>query len=393
VRDVRKPRLLYLVTEDWYFLSHRLPMAHAAQRAGYDVHVATRVGGRGGEIEAQGFVLHPLAWRRGSFDPLHLAGAVRMVRRLYRELAPDLVHHVALQPAIIGSLAAIGLPITCLNAVAGLGFAFTSRTAKALAVRGAMTALLRPLLNRRRAAVLVQNPDDRAQMIALGVAADRLFLIPGSGVDSARMMPLPEPDGAVTMAFVGRLIRDKGVATLIAAHDLLAARGRAPRLLLAGDPDPSNPASVSAAEIAAWRTRRGVELLGHVGDIGKVWAAAHIAVLPSRREGLPKSLLEAAAYGRPIIATDVPGCREIAREGINALLVPPDDPAALAQAIERLAGDADLRRRLGAAGRRLVEDEFSSERIGRDIVALYDRLIGRAALPVAAPPASSGSAR
>ena len=154
-------------------------------------------------------------------------------------------------------------------------------------------------------------------------------------------------------------------------------RGRAIRLLIAGDPDPPNPDSIPVAELAAWRQRPGVELLGHVADIREVWAAAHIAVLPSRREGLPKSLLEAAACGRPIVATDVPGCRAIARADVNALLCPPDDAAALAAAIERLAQDAELRARFGAAGRRLAEDEFSSRRIGRETVALYDRLLGR----------------
>ena len=151
------------------------------------------------------------------------------------------------------------------------------------------------------------------------------------------------------------------------------------RLLIAGAPDPANPDSIPAGEIATWSKRSGVELLGYVADIRAVWAAAHIAVLPSRREGLPKSLLEAAACGRSLVATDVPGCRAIARAGVNALLVPVDDAEALADVIDRLAQDAELRRRFGAASRRLAEDEFSSQRIGRETVALYDRLLGRAA--------------
>jgi glycosyltransferase involved in cell wall biosynthesis len=144
---------------------------------------------------------------------------------------------------------------------------------------------------------------------------------------------------------------------------------------LAGTPDPANPASIPPATVAKWKSQPGITALGYVADIRSVWAAAHIAVLPSRREGLPKSLLEAAACGRPIVATDVPGCREIARPGINATLVPVDDATALADAIERLAADPELRRRYGAEGRRLVEAEFSSARIGRDIVALYRRLL------------------
>jgi glycosyltransferase involved in cell wall biosynthesis len=379
------PKLVYLVTEDWYFLSHRLPMAHAARRAGYEVHVLTHVTEHGAAIEAQGFPVHPLAWRRGSMNPFDLLAIVRQVRGLYRTLAPDLIHHVALQPALIGSLAAMGLPFAQLNAIAGLGFAFTSRSAKARLLRPLFTALLRCVLRNPRAAVLVQNPDDSAAVGILGVPPDRVFLIPGSGVDADVLTPLAEPDGAITVAFVGRLLADKGIRTLVDAHELLASRRRPIRLLIAGEPDPANPASIPSGEIEAWKRRAGIVLLGHVPDIREVWAAAHIAVLPSRREGLPKSLLEAAACGRPIVATDVPGCREIARPNVNALLVPADDPAALAGALDRLAGDPDLRRQFGSAGRRMVEQEFSSECIGRATVALYDRLLGRNVLPGAAP--------
>ena len=178
------------------------------------------------------------------------------------------------------------------------------------------------------------------------------------------MKPLPEPPGPVTVGFVGRLLDDKGVAVLVRAHERLRQRGLHVRTLLAGAPDPSNPASIPAATLAEWRKREGLELLGHVTDIAGFWARTHIAVLPSRREGLPKSLLEAAACGRPIVATDVPGCREVARPDVNALLVPVDDDAALAEAIAELAQDADRRRRLGAAGRALAERAFSSRRIG-----------------------------
>jgi glycosyltransferase involved in cell wall biosynthesis len=170
-------------------------------------------------------------------------------------------------------------------------------------------------------------------------------------------------------------LEDKGLRALMAAHALLAERGRPLRLLLAGEPDPANPASISPAVLAQWRTRHGVAFLGQVADIRTVWAAAHIAVLPSRREGLPLSLLEAAACGRALVATDVPGCREIARPGVNAVLVPVDDAEALADALQRLADDPQLRADYGAAGRRLVEMEFSSDRIGREIVALYRRML------------------
>ena len=376
-RPAAAPVLLYLVTEDWYFLSHRIPMALAAQRAGYEVHVATHVVDGAERIEALGFQLHPLKWRRGSLNPFDLIAIIREVRTLYRRLAPDLVHHVALQPSVIGSLAARGLAIAQLNAFAGLGSTFTSQSLKSRLVRPVLKALLRWILNGRRASALVQNGDDRDAITAVGVDADRVFLIPGSGVDVDVLTPLPEPEGDVTIAYVGRLLEDKGLRTVISAHDLLNARGLPVRLLIAGLADPANPASIPDAEIQSWARKPNVTLLGHVNDVRWVWARAHIAVLLSRREGLPKSLLEAAACARPIVASDVPGCREIARNGVNGLLVPPDDPQALAAAIEQLTRDPALRRLYGAAGRHLVETEFSSARIGGKTVELYDRLLGR----------------
>jgi glycosyltransferase involved in cell wall biosynthesis len=372
-----KPVLVYLVTQDWYFMSHRVPMALAAQHAGYDVNVITHVNKHGAAMEALGFRVHPVEWRRGSIDPLAFCSNIRAVRRLYRAIAPDLVHHVAMQPTVVGSLAATGLPCVRLNALAGLGFVFTSATAKARLARPVMRALLRRVLGHPLAAVLVQNPDDRAAVKSLGIADDRIFTIPGSGVETDTLTPFPEPSEPITMAFVGRLLDDKGIRTLVRAHEILALRGQPVRLLIAGEPDPANPASIPPEEIMDWSRRPGIEVLGHVTIIGEVWKAAHIAVLPSRREGLPKSLLEAAACGRPIVATDVPGCREIAHQGVNALLVPPDDAQALANAIARLADDQDLRRKFGEASRRLVENEYSAERVGADIVALYDRLLNR----------------
>jgi glycosyltransferase involved in cell wall biosynthesis len=372
-----KPVLVYLVTEDWYFLSHRLPMARRAQRAGYEVHVVTHVVDGGVQIEAEGFHLHPVTWRRGSIDPRDFVSNIRAVRRLYRRINPDLVHHVSLQPTIVGSLAATGLRCVRLNALAGLGFTFTSETIKARLVRPVLRWLLRYVLGAPRAAVLVQNPDDRAAVERLGIAPERIFTIPGSGVETELLTPLPEPTGPVTMAFVGRLLDDKGIRTLVEAHDILTKRGEAVALLIAGQPDPANPVSVPLEEIERWRRRPGLTVLGQVTDIREVWKAAHIAVLPSRREGLPKSLLEAAACGRAIVATDVPGCREIARPDVNALLVPADNPQALADAIATLAKDADLRARFGAAGRRMVEDEFSAARVGAAVVALYGRLLGQ----------------
>ncbi len=371
-------KILYLVSEDWYFVSHRLPMARSAQRAGYEVHVATRIGSYAERIKGEGFVLHPIQWRRGTLNPIRLLAAIIETRRLYRQVRPDLVHHVAVVPTLIGSLAALGLPIVRLNALAGLGFAFTSDSPKARVVRPVASFLLRWLLKRANTTVLVQNPDDQRVVMKLGVPNDKIAVIPGSGVDIDILTQLPEPPGPFTVGFVGRLLDDKGVRTLVGAHELLAKRGITIHTLLAGEPDPSNPASIPDHVLDGWRLIPNLQLLGQVEDIRTVWAQACVAILPSRREGLPKSLLEAAACGRPLIATDVPGCREIARDGVNALLIPTDDAGALAHAIETLLNDQSLRVRLGQAGRKIVVNEYSSTRIGREVVALYARLMGGA---------------
>jgi glycosyltransferase involved in cell wall biosynthesis len=369
-------RLLYVVTEDWYFLSHRLPMARAARDAGFEVHVATRVVDGAAAIEAEGFVLHPVPFVRGRLSPLCTIATIRALRRIHRAVAPALAHHVSLQAAVLGSIAALGRAVKSINALTGLGYTLISNSAKAMLLRPLVGALLRFLFNRQGQTVLVQNPDDLAGMLSLGIAAKHIVLIPGSGVDVETLQPRPEPTGPPTVAFVGRLLADKGIRTLIRAYQLLRLRGSNVELLIAGTPDPANPASVSDGEAAGWGKEPGIMTLGHVEDIGALWARAHIAVLPSRREGLPKSLLEAAACGRPMIATDVPGCREVVIPGETGILVPYDDAEALANAIEKLANSPELRARYGAAARRLAVERFSAEAIGRQTVDLYRRLVG-----------------
>jgi glycosyltransferase involved in cell wall biosynthesis len=370
-----KPRLLYVVTEDWAFLSHRLPMARAAREAGFEVHVATRVSNEAAAIEAERFILHPISFARGSLSPVATLSTVAALRRVHREVEPVLTHHVALQACVLGMLASLGRPCACVNAFIGLGYSFTSETGKARAVRTLVGSLLRFLVNRKNSVALVQNSDDMAALMSLGIAKNRIALIPGSGVDVNRLTPLAEPVGAPTFGFVGRLLNDKGIRTLVAAHRLL--RGRIPdaKLLIAGTPDPANPATVTEAEARSWNSEAGISWLGHVADIAAFWAKAHVAVLPSRREGLPLSLMEAAACGRAMIASDVPGCREIVLHEQTGLLFPVDDTAALADAMARLGGDPQLRARYATAAREFVVDNFAAEIIGRSIVRLYRNVL------------------
>ena len=370
------PKLLYLVTEDWYVLSHRLPMARAAQVAGFDVHVATRVVDGRARLEAEGFTVHALDWSRRDFDPQRLLGPVRQVRRLLAQLQPSVLHTIALKPALIGSLAATGWrKLAVITSINGLGSSYLARGFSGAVRRNALRAALAVLLRRARTIAVVQNPEDHAALLALGLAEGRLRLVPGSGVDTDWLRVLPEPAGPVTLAYVGRMLADKGLRSLMAAHRLLRARGETVQLLLAGTPDPDNPTSIPLAELEGWAREPGVAWLGHVTDVATVWARAHIAVLPSRREGLPLSLLEAAACGRPLIASNVPGCREIVRPGETGLLVPFDDTPALASAIESMANSAEQRTRMGAAARKLAVERFSAAAIGRQTADLYRSLV------------------
>ncbi len=372
-----KPRLLYVVTEDWAFLSHRLPMARAAREAGFEVHVATRVTKNTSTIQAERFILHPIPFARGSLSPVATLATIAALRRVYREVKPALTHHVALQACVLGMLASLGQSCACVNAFIGLGYSFTSETGKARAVRTLIGSLLRFLINRNHCIALVQNPDDMAALLSLGIAKNRIALIAGSGVDIDRFTPMPEPGGAPTLGFVGRLLDDKGIRTLVAAHQLLRTRVPKAQLLIAGTPDPANPASVTEGEARSWNEQPGITWLGEVNDIVGFWARTHVAVLPSRREGLPLSLLEAAACGRAMIASDVPGCREVVVHEQTGLLFPVDDVPALADAMERLAADPQLRARCATAARTRVVERFATEIIGRQIIELYRSVLIR----------------
>ncbi|MBM3544342.1 MAG: glycosyltransferase family 4 protein [Alphaproteobacteria bacterium] len=369
------PRILYVVTEDWYFLSHRLPMARAAKAAGYEVHVATRIKDGEPAIKREGFVPHALDWSRGSLSPRGSVSAVLELRRLIEQIDPDILHNVSLKPVLLGTTASLGFGRTAVvNSLTGLGTLFIGEAKVSAATRQAVRFALSALLRRKRSKIVVQNPDDWDFVLGLGAAPDNIALIPGSGVDTEHLTKLPEPPAPVTAAYVGRMLADKGVVTLIQAYSLLNQRGVQLQLLLAGDTDRENPGSLAPEQLREFASLYGIHWLGHVTDIRKVWAMAHFAVLASRREGLPKSLLEAAACGRPMVATNAPGCREIAIQDKTALTVPVDDVEALADAMARMAGDQAMRDRFGKAARALVEEKFSAEAIGREIVALYDGL-------------------
>lgn len=369
-------KLLFLVSEDWYFCSHRLPIARAARDAGAEVVVVTRVREHGAQIEAEGFRLIPIELARSGRNPIHDAQTLASLIRLYRRERPDIVHHVALKPALYGSIAAWITGIRgVVNAFAGMGFVFISNGFFARTIRPFIRTLFRFLLNRQASRIIVQNPDDRALFEeTIGVAPQKICIIRGSGVDIERYTPHPEPPGIPVAVCVSRMLWDKGIGELVDAARLLKARGTAIRIRLVG-PGDDNPAAIPNDTLAEWQAEDIVDIAGPSDDIPEEYANAHIAVLPSYREGLPKSLLEAAAAGLPMVATDVPGCREVCCHEQTGLLVPSRVIEPLADALERLAKNTDLRTAYGAAARHLAEEEFAEEIVVARTIALYGEIL------------------
>ncbi len=371
----RRPKLMFLVSEDWYFVSHRLSLARAALAAGYEVVVACRVTDQRARIEAEGVRVIPIKLRRRLVNPLADLAAIAELVAIFRRERPDVLHQFALKPATFGSLAALAARLPAVvNTVAGLGYIFINQSFKARLLRPLLVLGFRFLLNRPGSHVIVQNHDDHSLFLDRGlVAKARLSLIAGSGVDTERFTPAPEPEGVPVAMLVARMLWDKGVGEAVEAMRLLRARGVALRLWLAGTPDPDNPRSIAQGQLRQWQDEGLVEWLGQVDDVAALWHRAHIAVLPSYREGLPKSLLEAAASGRPMIATDAPGCRELVRDGSNGLLVPLRQAPPLADALERLATDPGLRARGGAPPRHDVENHYSDRVVVAACLELYSR--------------------
>ena len=366
--------VVFLIGEDWFFASHFRVRALAARAAGWRVTILTRTGRAADALRAEGFEVIDVDFRRARLNPLAEFRLLRSIAGHYRALAPDLAHHVALKPILLGSLAAALARVPAvINAPVGQGFVFTSATLKARLLRPAVSLGLRLAVGARGALAVFENHDDLTAMTASGaIPSERAYLIRGAGVDLVLYRPHTPPAGKVRIVLGARMLADKGVREFIEAARLLRLRGVVAECLLAGGPDPQNPASLEAAEL-----QRATEAtwLGPVTDMASLLASCHIACLPSYREGLPKFLLEAMASGLPCVATDVVGCREAVADSESGVLVPPRDPAALADALERLVADPELRARMGAAGRARAETLFADEVVCAATLAVYERAI------------------
>jgi glycosyltransferase involved in cell wall biosynthesis len=374
---VQKRKLVMTLTEDWFFCSHFLERAVAAKAEGYDVTVLANDNGKSAQIEAAGlrFIAIPLV-RRG-LNPFVEFKTLRAIRAAYRALRPDLVHHVGLKPALYGSLVARFTAIQAVvNAPIGMGFVFTSKSFRSRVLRPLVRLALRLLLNPRGSKVIFENSDDLQSLVDEGaVRSQDAVLIRGSGINVAAFQTGVETNGPPIISLISRMLWDKGIGEFVAAARQLRDEGVAARYWLVGAGDPQNPAAISEDQLHRWNDEGIVEWLGQRDDVASILAQSQIACLPSYREGLPRSLLEAMAAELPIVTTDVPGCREAVRHGENGLLTPARDSAALAAALRVLIMDAKLRRQFGVAGRRRAELEFSSAIVIAETLAVYASVV------------------
>lgn len=371
-------KIVLFANTEWYLYNFRRSLALALRDAGHDVLLLSPPGPYGEKLRALGLRWQPLPMDRRSLNPLREVALLWHLVRLLRRERPDVVHGFTIKCAVYGGLAArvAGVPGR-VNAVAGMGYVFISESFKARALRPVVRALLKLALGGRNARLILQNPDDVALFEQAGlVNAARVRLIPGSGVDCVRFAPDPvRVRGArVRVLLPARLLWDKGLAEYVQAARLLREWALPVDLLLAGDPDPGNPAAVPEATVRQWVDEGVLDWLGHVDDMPALLRSVDVVALPSYREGLPKGLIEAAACGCALIATDVPGCREVVEHAVDGLQVPVKDGVALAEAMARLVRDAGLRERLGVAARAKAMAQFDERIVVRETLAVYAEL-------------------
>lgn len=355
------PQLLFVVNVDWFFASHRLPIALAALARGYDVHIACVDTGRCSEFERSGLIVHRMPVARSDNSPGGLFALLRWLLQTFRSIRPDVVHLVTIRPVLFGGIAARLARVPArVAAISGLGPVFTERGWRAGVRRILVRVLYRLALGRGHLQVIFQNEDDRRCLVGIGACrfADTV-LIPGSGVDLQRYAKTALP-GVPTALMAARLLREKGVLEFIEAAAIVRTNGGATaRFVLVGDVDPDSPGSLDRTLVAKMCGQAGVEWWGARDDMAEVMAQASVIVLPSYYgEGVPKVLLEAAACGRPVITTDHPGCRDAIEPGESGVLVPPRDAGALAAAMAELLADQPRCEAMGRAGRARAERLF-----------------------------------
>ncbi len=359
-------------------MSHRLILAKAAKASGHEVKIATRVTEHGDFIRKEGIdVLPLLRLRRSSLNPLRELAALFELFALYRRERPAIVHQVAFKPVVYGTLAAhlAGVPAQ-VNALGGLGFVFSSRSPRARLLRPVLIAVLRVLLKKPQNILIVQNDNDYQLLTQNHVVdADRIRLISSAGVDMNLYYEKPMTGGAPLIVLASRMLWDKGIGDFVAASQIIRDAGIAARFVLVGAPDDENPTSIPRHQLEDWNKLGVIEWWGYRNDVPEIFSQARIVCLPSYYgEGIPKVLLEAMACARPIVTTDTPGCRELVRGDENGVLVPPQNPDALAHALMQLIKDPELCANMGKRGREIAASEYALPLIVSQTLAVYREL-------------------
>lgn len=374
-----KPRLLFIINVDWFFISHRLPIALRALEVGYEVHILCTITKHADYLGDLGFIVHPFDFSRSGKNVIKEISCFYKLYQLVKNLKPDLVHLVTIKPVLYGGIIAriLGVP-GVVSAISGLGFLFVEREGvKTRFLRSAALILYRFAMGHPNQRVIFQNPTDMNTLVNTGsVQKNKTKMIRGSGVNLFDYPMRGEPDGIPVIIMASRLLKDKGVYEFVAAARIIKEKGINAKFQLVGESDPGNPESVAEDALQAWKIDGIVECLGYRSDIAELFSLAHIVTLPSYyREGLPKVLIEAATCGRPVITTDEPGCRDAIEPGVSGVLVPARDAMALAEAIEDLLSHDERRRKMGYAGRNLAEREFSIENVVANHLDIYRELL------------------
>ena len=376
---MNKKKLLFIINVDWFFVSHRLPIALAAMEKGFEVHLLCATTDKLEYLRSLGLIVHPFSFSRSGKNIFSEIGCIFELFVQVKKIKPDLMHLVTIKPVIYGGIVARVLKVPgVVSAISGLGFLFVKREGlKAHLLRGAVLSLYRVAMRHANQRVIFQNPIDKQTLVAAGgVKENKTRMIRGSGVDLDEYSMLPEPDGLPIVVMASRLLKDKGVCEFVEAARIINSKHVKAHFKLIGEPDNGNPESVTNDQVQSWQNEGLVDCLGFRSDIAQLFSGAHIVVLPSYyREGLPKVLIEAAACGRAVITTDMPGCRDAIEADITGVLVPARDAKALAHAIERLIDDKALRQQMGQAGRNLAEREFSIDNVVSAHLAIYNELM------------------
>lgn len=377
----KKIKFLILVNNLSFFCSHRLPIAETLIKKGCDVIIGYgELGGADKKLlYKKGFRLRFIPMYRGTMNLFKDLKTLFYLFSFFKKEKPDLVHLVTIKPYLYGGIISRLIGIPCLvSAVAGLGSLFVNNNLKSKFIRLLIYFVYRLAFNHKNQIVIFQNKNDAQLLLKWGVLHSyKVHLIKGSGVDLQNFTNFDEPTGIPMICFAARLLADKGVHEFVSAAKLLKERGIIARFCLAGDLDIYNPSGISLEDLNKIKKEGYVEILGYQKNIPDLYSKSHIICLPSYREGLPKTLIEAAAASRAVVTTDVPGCRDSIIPNKTGLLVPVKNSKKLANALQRLIENPKERIAMGKAGRKLAEKEFSIEKIVLSHIEIYKKLISR----------------